>query len=140
MLKLIENTMHFVEDLSKSVVKKSKSWGDLYIEECLNSRDVDPFDSEWVKTDKEIQKLISIEKNVANRISKLENSVFISIIKNTGSSDLAGYISEDFELIAQGLMSAYSSEFFFSIINTYIKGKIPDNSMEIIKLNPTMLY
>jgi hypothetical protein len=140
MSKLIENAMSFAKNLGKSVCERSKSWDESYIIENLDARDTDPFDSEWVSSDKIIQNSLNIEKNLSEEINEYRKNIFSIIIKKTGSSDLAGYISDDFELIMNGLVSCYSNKFFFSIINSYMKGEIPSNSMEMIVFNPTKLY
>ncbi|TRX74774.1 hypothetical protein [Pseudomonas mangiferae] len=107
--------------------------------DCLDSRDTDPFDSEWVSVDK----LLSNEIKNSSEKDKIESlrdryrkSFFDKVIRSSGSADLASYVSEDIELIIGVIFLSIESDFIYSMICSYAKDVVPDNDMERLKGMP----
>lgn len=135
----------WVEDLAQLVGEKAFDWDDSYIESALDSRDGDPFDSDWVDADRELElHKASLSSEDRGEIEELANAlrkrVFSTVLKATGSSDLAGYVSDDFELVCAGLASKFNSKFMYSIVRSYMDGRIPDNVMVPVEENPSGIY
>ena len=135
----------WMDSFVRSLGRQSKKWDEDYINASLNDRDQDPFDGEWVSLDKKLEKekskISSSEfDSISEKLRKVTRSVFIKIMKNTGSSDLAGYVFDDFDLIYLALLMKIRDGFLFSLIYSYMNGKIPTNEMERIEHNPTGLY
>jgi hypothetical protein len=64
----------------------------------------------------------------------------MQVIRKAHSSELAGYMADDINLIAECLICELNNEFIFSMIQSYLNGKIPSNEMEFTSKNPTNLY
>ena len=115
------------------------------IDELLNERDKNPFDENWVQADKRLEEvknnLAVMEKSKINQFSqKIGKRYFKLVIEKSGSSELASYISDDFRLLAETLSCEIECVFVFSLINAYLKGKMPENNMKTISYNPSGLY
>jgi len=109
-----------------------------FIDELLDSRDSDPFDSNWVEAYEILkQNNKNINANDKNEVDKfleeIRKDVFIKTMKASQSSDLAAYVSDDFEMIGTALILGGSNSFIASMLNSYMMGVVPDNSMEMIE-------
>ena len=105
-----------------------------FIDELLDSRDSDPFDSNWVEAYEILkQNNKNINANDKNEVDKfleeIRKDVFIKTMKASQSSDLAAYVSDDFEMIGAALILEFSNSFIASMLNSYALGIVPDNSI-----------
>ena len=137
--------LRWISGLFDSVSVSAESWSEDDIEESLDSRDSPPFDSEWVEIDREIETRksdleISTREEAEKSFDELRKRAYSMVIRKSGSSDLAAYVSDDFELICWDLLMKKDSSFVFSLINSYLSGNIPDNSMERSSTNPSGLW
>jgi hypothetical protein len=142
---VIAEAFRWVNSLAETVVSGASDWDEVSIECALDSRDADPFDSDWVRTDETLEShkaLIApeVRAEIDAYSNELRKRMFAAIIRASGSSELAGYVSDDFEMICSGLASGFGSEFFFSLVAAYVAGRVPDNSMQIVDKNPSDLY
>ncbi len=142
---VFEDVAQLVRAFAQSVQDRSAYWSDEEIEEALDSRDENPFDHDWVQTDKALGSyranlLGERQAEIEALADGVRKDVFSAILKKTQSVDLAGYVSDDFELIVLGLFSRFESDFMYSIMQSYIDGNIPCNKMKLIKRNPSNLY
>lgn len=118
---------------------------DDFVNDLLDNRDSDPFDSQWVIADgvlEEYKKSLNSTAVVElNRFSAMIGKKYYSMaIKKTHSSDLAGYVSDDFRLICETLACSIGNTFVFSLVGTYLAGGIPKNGLTLMTTNPTRLY
>jgi hypothetical protein len=95
-----------------------------FINELLDSRNSDPFDNNWVEANealKEHSKNINAnEKEELNKfLEEIRKEAFIKTIKASQSSDLAAYVSDDFEMIGTALILEFSNSFIASMLNSY---------------------
>ncbi|MGP9827754.1 hypothetical protein ACT048_25105 [Ectopseudomonas khazarica] len=95
---------------------------------CLDYRDSEPFDSEWVRVDRIVcEKILNnpdrtkIEK-ICDQYRKL---FYDKVIRSTGSSDLAAYVSEDIELILMAIGTSVSENFAISMLESYKRNIVP---------------
>nr|WP_294783863.1 hypothetical protein [uncultured Flavobacterium sp.] len=114
-------------DLLETIVEED-------IPALLDDRDQDPFDSFWVKTDRELNeyknKFESKEiEEISLVIDDLRKKTYLDVIKKSYSSDLAAYLSDDIELLSFSLILGFNSSFINLMVNSYYSGKIPDNSI-----------
>ncbi|MEJ5114937.1 hypothetical protein [Erwinia billingiae] len=72
----------------------------LDIDESLDARDGDPFDSQWMDNFNRLEKNIFDEKDF-EIINKIRECVFKQSLKVIGSHEISGRISDDFEIIAK---------------------------------------
>jgi len=139
------NIYSWMDTFTQSLIERLNEWSDDYIEASLDLRDQNPFDNDWMlvydAVEKEKQKFPNVAIcSASKKIEKIAHDIFVQTMKKTGSDDLAGYVSDDVELISFGLSVKMQNNFLFSLIGSYLSGKIPSNRMERIEYNPTALY
>lgn len=102
-----------------------------YLNELLDSRDSDPFDTQWCRVDDEI-KALKNDQNYTDEIEEEQNKVrekaFIIIEQNL-ESELSEYVSDDFGLIYNSLVLNYKDEWLNKLIETYQNKKIPSGEL-----------
>ncbi|WP_263143569.1 hypothetical protein [Pseudomonas sp. RIT-PI-AD] len=107
--------------------------------ECLDSRDTDSFDSEWVEIDKLLTEKIA-DSSDGNHIESIQEhyrkAFFEKVIRITGSAELASYVSEDIELIIGAVYFSIENCFIFSLVDSYMKNIVPDNNMARVDALP----
>lgn len=98
------------------------------IDNLLDNRDKDPFDSEWVRVYKEIE-AIKKEKSYTdedkNYASNVREKVFMKICNLSGHGELAEYVSDDFGLIVDSRILKYSDIWLDKLISSYESANIP---------------
>lgn len=97
---------------------------------CLDERDRSPFDSEWVKADKLISGEVAKhpeKKSIEDLTDKYRKLFFDKVIRATGSSDLAAYVSEDFELIVGAAKLSIPNRFILTLLESYEKDIVPSS-------------
>lgn len=99
------------------IFNKNIDWGSE-----LDSRDLDKFDSAWSTSYEKIISLCSPEDGV---IKEIRETAFREVYKTTKNSDLAGYVSDDFGLIAQALKNKIDIEFVSNLWKAYEQGFFP---------------
>lgn len=135
-------------------IAETKAWADnflLSVEDCiiplsdakdnaiytiLDTRNGNPFDSEWQQLHNLLENAKrSLNQTTINDLKSLSEAsldgCYRIVISNSLAPELAAYISDDIELILQCLAIGVKNEFLCSLINSYVKGKIPGNGMEI---------
>lgn len=99
---------------------------------CLDRRDSEPFDSEWIRVDKIVSERIlhSAERDSIEALAEKYRKLFFDkVIRVTGSSDLAAYVSEDIELILTAIGASVSEEFVFLMLDSYKKNNVPESPL-----------
>ena len=98
-----------------------------YIDELLDSRDSDPFDTKWCLVYKKINALKN-EQNYTENIKKSQGKIrekALMIIKQNTDSELSYYVSDDFGLIYDSLILNYKDEWLNKLIDEYKNRRIP---------------
>ncbi len=93
----------------------------------LDERDKDIFAKQWTAEYSNIEKIKS--RNNEKLIDKYREKIFKTVFKQTGSDDLAAYVSDDFGLLADALNSDYRSRWIEALQFYYINGKIPKGNI-----------
>lgn len=74
------------------------NYEELDIDDFLDQRDRDPFDSEWVRV---YQALEELKKGkTVEDTREIEKKAYITVYEKSENDELAGYVSDDFGLIA----------------------------------------
>ena len=98
------------------------------IDNLLDNRDQDPFDSEWTRVYQEIE-AIKEEKSYTdeneNYNSNIREKVFSKIYNLSGHDELAEYVSDDFGLIVDSKILEYSDTWLDKLISSYENANIP---------------
>ncbi|MBQ7776345.1 MAG: hypothetical protein IJ379_10540 [Lachnospiraceae bacterium] len=105
---------------------------DLDIDELLDSRDCAPFDNEWMRVYNEIEALkgqngYSAESEKYN--AEIRELVFRKVYKLCEDGDLAGYISDDFGMIADSRLLRFADTWLDKLINCYECARIPSGKL-----------
>ena len=82
----------WVDDLADKVASGATGWDEDAIERALDSRDADPFDSDWVRTDGELEAhkaRIAPERRaeIDAYANELRKRMFAAILRASESSD-----------------------------------------------------
>ena len=95
------------------------NYEELDMDDFLDQRDSDPFDSEWVRIYQALEELKK-GKTVADT-REIEKKAYITVYEKSENDELAGYISDDFGLIADSKRLNYSDEWLEKLISCYEK-------------------
>lgn len=95
----------------------------LDIDEILDKRESNSFDSEWVRVYQAIEELKK-DKNIDD-ITDIREKAFMMVYEQSSCNELAGYISDDFGLIVDSKALNYSDEWLNKLIACYEKNIIP---------------
>ena len=93
--------------------------------EYLDERGSEAFETQWMQAFEAIQQLEEETTLDTATIDEIRKAAFLKAFDVTGNGELAGYVSDDFELIAKGLHFEYSSEFLASMYHHYKEGQLP---------------
>jgi hypothetical protein len=102
-----------------------------YDEQCalLDSRDAQPFDDEWVR----VHKAIEQEKRGSSLNTAIEDEIrelaFKKAYQNTGNGEIAGYVSDDFDLLARAIAVGYSDPWLELLLDEYQSGRFPHGDL-----------
>lgn len=101
------------------------------IEEMLDARDVREFDALWTAANAEVEAAAEKVDSDDNpyEVSRL---AYAAAFDATGSGDLAGYVSDDFELLGRALASHASSDFLCSLWAAYASGDFPRHPLRVV--------
>ena len=113
-----------VDEMLDLLNKLSKiDYENLDIDELLEQRECNPFDCEWMRVYRAIEAL-KVNQQVDDT-TEIRKKVFLIVYEQSGSDELAGYVSDDFGLIADGKSLHYSDKWLTKLIACYQKATIP---------------
>ena len=98
------------------------------IDEMLDSRDSNEFESDWLKISQTLEK----KKFSADNLASIENIREIAYKKTfdtTNHSELAAYVADDFEMIAKSLLSDFADEWLNALFLSYLHGLFPHSKI-----------
>lgn len=107
-------------------------FSNIEVDDLLEHRDEALFTDEWMKIYDDIsnKKLTSFIDEITNQqIDLLRERVYKKVYRYTSSSDLAGYISDDFGLIGNALHVNYNNDWLSALLKCYIENTIPAGAL-----------
>ena len=104
------------------------------IDELLDLRDDKEFDDGWVRVF-EKTKEYSIKSEIVEQIDEIRENVFKKIYDLTESSDLAAYISDDFDLMCRAYIVELNDEWLAKVAHIYNDKRIPSEKMMVVAEN-----
>jgi hypothetical protein len=114
------------ELLTAGILLSSDTFSSIDVDDLLDKRDNDDFGDEWIRIYNEISKKKRVIFSDENEIIESIREESYKITYNaTKSPELAGYISDDFGLIADALTLNYSDKWLNALAKEYIEGRIP---------------
>jgi len=91
----------------------------------LNSRDDRSFETEWLSLFRRLEALPALDDEDKKQVDALREKAFKVAYKHSREPDLAGYVSDDFEVIGRGLLVTPADSFVQRLLNTYAQGRVP---------------
>ncbi len=94
----------------------------------LDDRDSDQsFEAEWLRVQRQIEELWEATATVAadaEAVDSLRKAAFLAVSRATEQHELAGYVSDDFELIAKAVSLGCNDAWLNGLFMTYKTGGI----------------
>ncbi len=94
-------------------------------DDLLEARESDPFDSEWLRVYSAVQDA-EVEAELQTKsvtIDELREWAFKRAHGISGNAEIAGYVADDFELIARALQADYNDEWLGAMWQEYRTGR-----------------
>jgi len=98
------------------------------IDDVLDERDAESFDAEWTRVFKEVEsrlKGLEIDQKGFDAIDLIRELSYKKAYSATGESELAGYVSDDFELISKAILVGYDEPWLTRLVQCYVSGEFP---------------
>lgn len=115
-----------IEKIVKNI--KKFDYTSIDVDEYLDGRDSEEFDTEWGKIYEQIHK-DSIPEPVRVKSDKLREEVFLAIDEELGGSELSEYISDDIELLIFADYLGIKDEWFIKFVDKYENGELPTGTL-----------
>lgn len=97
---------------------------DQELDELLDEREIEEFEKQWLKCYEEIKQLEHKIQGL-ELIDKIREEAFRKTDRRREDSDLAGYVSDDFELFSKAIELNYHNEWLDGLFESYVLGKFP---------------
>ncbi len=109
--------------------------GDNEVDDMLDLRDAEDFDSEWMRVYNSIGKT-ELNDTEAEIIDNIRETAFMNAyhVFEPGGGDIgdaAGRVSDDFELICKAYVAGYNDKWMNALIMAYAKGIFPCGRLEL---------
>ena len=90
----------------------------------LDARDADGFTEAWTASYDQVNAIADAEDTI---IAEIRESVFKQVFRLTQNPDLAGYVSDDFGLVAMAFENKMDLAFITALWESYTKGIFPSS-------------
>lgn len=119
-----------IEKLDNNRIIKLNFFENSNINEILDMRDDEEFDFEWMRI---YDSLIKLEINDSKKriIDDIREKSFLMIYNLSKSSEIAGCVSDDFEIICKAYINQYNDIWLNSLIMSYVRGEVPSGVLEL---------
>jgi hypothetical protein len=97
----------------------------------LNRRDAQPFDGEWVRVQKAVEQTGKNGEADITVVDEIRELTFKKAYQRTGNGEIAGYVSDDFELLSLAIEADYSDEWLDLLWREYQMGRFPHGDMGV---------
>ncbi len=102
------------------------------VDELLDMRDEEEFDSEWMRVYDFLNK-IEIEECEQEKINDIRKNSFIMAYNLSESSDIASCVSDDFEIICKAYICDYNDGWLNALIMCYARGEFPCGQLQTLE-------
>ncbi|WP_086929576.1 hypothetical protein [Agarilytica rhodophyticola] len=129
MTKQLQKIIHLI---NTGDLLSTKIFSAIDIDSALDKRDSGPFDSHWMSAFNEtesIYKKMALNEQVIASINKIRELAF-KAVKEAADSEIAAYVSDDFELIAKSVVINSTNLWVSALFSTYISGNFPYGDLE----------
>lgn len=92
---------------------------------ALDKRDGDPFDGLWMQAFNDVDN-VAISADEKKFLDSIREKVFKISFRASGSSDVAGRVSDDIELIAKSMLAGMADSWSIKVLwDAYKRGSFP---------------
>lgn len=99
------------------------------IDETLDNRDADPFDSDWGKAHAQVTDSV-VDARDRPALVELREAAYLRCYELTQNPDLSGYVSDDFGLIGTYLLLDEQNDWVNALWLQYRDGYFPCGSLK----------
>lgn len=102
------------------------------IGDALTLRDDPSFASSWMSSFDKVEAVKAdngILKDADHRVTKLREAAYLQAFDRWKSPDLAAYISDDFGLVGDAIVMAYSDPWLNALFHAYLVGEFPHGTL-----------
>lgn len=110
---------------------KKFDYSTINVDDFLDNRDTELFETEWLKIYKQVDNL-EIPEEVRKKSDTLRKEVFLTIDEKIGVSELSEYISDDIELLIFADYLGIESEWFRRFVYLYENGELPTGEFDVL--------
>lgn len=104
-------------------------FGSLDCDAALDARDRDAeFDAEWVRLDNEVSRrwdARAVESSLSTLAEDIRRESFLAVSRATGQHEIAGYVSDDFDLIIRVRLLGITEPLLDQMWGVYERGEFP---------------
>nr|WP_317360112.1 hypothetical protein [uncultured Tyzzerella sp.] len=118
-----------LEKIKDNKIITNELFEDYDIDAVLDLRDEKIFDLEWCRVYDKI-KNIDIKKEDLTIINDIRKNIYLKVYDITEECEIAGYISDDFELISKAYISGINDCWLNMVITLYANNIIPFGKLE----------
>ncbi len=118
-----------LEKIKDNKIITNELFEDYDIDEVLDLRDDKNFDLEWCRVYNEIEDLDIKEEDLIV-INDIRKNVYLKVCDITEECEIAGYISDDFELISKAYIRGINDSWLNMVISLYANDIIPFGKLE----------
>ena len=105
----------------EAIVSSVHDW-----DEALDRRDDGVFDSAWTDAFEELKRIEYSSESDEKGVSDIREYVFKKVYGLVGSSDAAGYISDDIGLVAESISKVCDVKWVKKLLDIYCAGEFPN--------------
>jgi hypothetical protein len=124
--------MNTVEILLRAIQERVLLGPDTFenekLEAALSGRDAPAFELKWLQLFERV-KDIDLAEDEAAGLDQLRESAFRTTFKHSADPELSSYISNDFEVIAKGIIRGQEDAFLNAMLEAYASGRIPHGAL-----------
>lgn len=120
----LERVRHMLEELDFSAWRFAEGAYDSW----LDLRDSDEFDASWMSahlSTKERETSSPLGQDELEIVNHIREMAFLKTIRATGHSELAAYVSDDFELMARAARIGFEDRWLRALSDVYQQERFP---------------
>ncbi len=122
----MENLAKLKEEMyNTDLLIETLKWKSHDYDDYLNYRDTPDFENRWFVAKNDIAPVVKSYGLMLDDINEISEIAFNEVYNITLNSDLAAYVSDDFELIAKNFISGQRNDFLNNMWSIYKSGELP---------------
>ena len=115
-------------NISDESLLHRSAFADADLDAILDQRDLGDFEDDWIKAAEDVQyhwEKFADAESTTGTIDQIRELAFKKCYDYTEESEIAGYVSDDFELMAKASAMSLDSPYLEGMMKTYSDGGVP---------------